>query len=129
MDGRKRQTMMSLIETVNQHIRSHEISDFRIHALEGDTLRLVGSFDLSYCHDAALVLTGISWLDLPCYFWLDLSLDQPFSIAFPSEDTASLCFTDCGTQRRGEISFEGDLSLHIEHVSYTAKPRTSEDAP
>ena len=83
MDETKRQAMMSLAETVNQHIRSHEISDFRILTLEGDTLRLAGSFDLSYYHDVELTITGVSWLDLPTCFWLDLSLSEPFALTCP----------------------------------------------
>ena len=121
MDETKRQAMMSLAETVNQHIRSHEISDFRILTLEGDTLRLAGSFDLSYYHDVELTITGVSWLDL--------SLSEPFALTFPAKDAVSLQFTDCGAGRQGAVCFEGDLSFHTGHVSYTPKPGALEDAP
>ena len=129
MDETKRQAMMSLAETENQHIRSHEISDFRILTLEGDTLRLAGSFDLSYYHDVELTITGVSWLDLPTCFWLDLSLSEPFALTFPAKDAVSLQFTDCGAGRQGAVCFEGDLSFHTGHVSYTPKPGALEDAP
>lgn len=118
MDQQKQRGIASAVEALNRHIRSKEISDFRIDKLEGETLTLVGSFDLSYYHDMALVITGVSSVNLSCCFWVDLSEPHPFSAAFPSEDTAVLSFTDCGARRRGEIAFEGDVSLQIEHVSY-----------
>ena len=118
MDQQKQRGIASTVEAMNRHIRSNEISDFRIDKLEGDTLTLVGSFDLSYYHDLVLTVTGVSSLNLSCCFWVDLSEPQPFSAAFPLEDTAVLSFTDCGARRRGEIAFEGDISLQIEHVSY-----------
>lgn len=118
MDQQKQRGIASAVEALNRHIRSKEISDFRIDRLEGETLTLVGSFDLSYYHDLALVITGVSSVNLSCCFWVDLSEPQPFSAAFSSEDTAVLSFTDCGTRRRGEIAFEGDISLQIEHISH-----------
>ena len=118
MDEQRQREIAVTVDALNRHIREHEISDFRIKGLEGETLTLVGSFDLSYYHDLALVITGVSSVNLSCCFWVDLSEPQPFSAAFPSEDTAVLSFTDCGARRRGEIAFEGDISLQIEHVSY-----------
>ena len=129
MDTQQKQEMTATAAALNRHIRSHEISDFRILMLEGDTLRLAGSFDLSYYHDVELAVTGVSWLDLPTCFWLDLSLPEPFSLTFPTKDAASLQFTDCGAGRQGTVWFEGDLSFHTGHVSYAPKPGALEDAP
>ena len=45
MDQQKQHGIASAVEALNRHIRSKEISDFRIDKLEGETLTLVGSFD------------------------------------------------------------------------------------
>lgn len=81
MDQQKQHGIASAVEALNRHIRLKEISDFRIDRLEGETLTLVGSFDLSYYHDLALVITGVSSVNLSCCFWVDLSEPQPFSAA------------------------------------------------
>ena len=118
MDEQRQREIAVTVDALNRHIREHEISDFRIKGLEGETLSLVGSFDLSYYYDIEIVMTGVSWLNLPCYFWVDLAQSQPFSVGFPAQDTAVFSFMDCGACQLGEIAFEGDISLQIEHVSY-----------
>ena len=48
MDEQRQREIAATVDALNRHIREHEISDFRIKGLEGETLSLVGSFDLSY---------------------------------------------------------------------------------
>ena len=82
MDEQRQREIAATVDALNRHIREHEISDFRIKGLEGETLSLVGSFDLSYYYDIEIVMTGVSWLNLPCYFWTWPS-PSPFPSAFP----------------------------------------------
>lgn len=118
MDEERRRQIMAAVGGLNRHIRGHELSDFSVAGLEKGTLRLVGSFDLSYYHDIEILITGVTRLSLSCCFYVDLAEPEPFSVSFPNEEGAVLRFRDCAERQMGEIWFEGGISFLTDHVSY-----------
>ncbi len=110
---------MSTINELNNYIHQYNISDFMIKEMRGETLYLVGSFDLAYYYDIEIIVTGVSCLNLSCYFYVDLSKIQPFSVNILSDTgTKIFSFEDESTQQKSEICFTGNISFCVEHISY-----------
>lgn len=109
-------SIIATVETMNEYIIRHNISDFRVKGMKEDTLYLVGGFDSACCHDIGITITGVCHLMINYNFYVDLSKQTPFSIDFPSEDTAIISFKDWSVQQRNQIHFDNDILFSTQHI-------------
>lgn len=76
--------ILSTLDRINEIVAKTNTTDFLIHSFVGDSLLLIGSFDLSYYHELEIRFHDVAYIGLPVY-----GLDSPrLSVASEKERMA-----------------------------------------
>lgn len=76
--------LQAILDRINEIVETTNTTDFRLESFIGDSLLLIGSFDLSYYHQLEVRFDGVSFIGLP----ID-GIDSPkFSVAAKEERKA-----------------------------------------
>jgi len=111
--------MQSILDRINEIVTTTNATDFLVHSFVGNSLLLIGSFDLCYYHELEIRFHDVSYIGLPVY-----GLDSPrVSVASEAERKA-----------HAHLELDGDDTLfrvHDDpefkggHVYYVAAKRVS----
>ena len=76
--------MQSILDRINEIVTTTNTTDFLVQSFVGDSLLLIGSFDLCYYHELEIRFDDVAYIGLPIY-----GLDSPkFSVASDAERKA-----------------------------------------
>ncbi|QDU58493.1 hypothetical protein [Aeoliella mucimassa] len=109
----------SILDRINEIVATTNTTDFIVHSFAGDSLLLIGSFDLCYYHELEIRFHDVSYIGLTVY-----ALNSPrLTVASEKERKAHahLELDDDDVLFRVHV----DPSLKGGHVYYVAAKRVS----